>query len=158
MTMDKFDIYPLASVPLHLSSGQVCRLIGGVVENLDLKPLAGIGEMSHGVYQPAYYIDLVEDGQLHRHRGPLVKMRKRLGLVTVAKIQVDEDEGVEAVKSQKDRAKEIEDADEDHRVTSLRPFLVGGEYNTVPPSQQPLTDSRKSSIISMYMDNLGIEV
>jgi len=43
----------------------------------------------------------------------------------VAKIEVDEDEGVEAVKGEKERTKEIEDADDDHRVTSLRPrFLL----------------------------------
>lgn len=60
------------------SLGQGRGLVRGVVEDLDLKAVAGVGQATRRVDQPLHHAALVEDGQLdcHAGRGPAFRCRR----------------------------------------------------------------------------------
>ena len=68
---DVHHIGTLLAQIAHHASSQVAGCIVGVVQQLDLEPLAWIVQSSGGLQQPLHHVELVVDGELHRHVWPL---------------------------------------------------------------------------------------
>ena len=58
------DVEPLGGVPAHRQLRDVLRLVGRIVQDLDLEQLARVVHLADGVDQPVRDVHLVEDGQL----------------------------------------------------------------------------------------------
>ncbi len=76
----------------------VLRLVGGIVEHLDLKTIAGIANGGHRLEQALDHVHFVEERKLHRHRGQLGVLALGLRLlIAVAVVQEHQQRAVESV-------------------------------------------------------------
>ena len=102
------------------------RLVGRVVQNLDLQPIPGVLHRAHGFNQAVDDELLVEDGQLHRHHGQLVELPGRAGIVIllVFEVPVAQRVAVHAVKGQHDHHREV---GKQHRGVEKIPVVEAGE-------------------------------
>ena len=87
------------SPTLHTFLGDADRVVGGVVQDLDLQLIAGILDGAGGFDDPLDDVSFVEDGKLDGYGGQLMEMTGRLGMLAVVAV-VDKDEEI-AVKSVK---------------------------------------------------------
>src|ERR1700682_464782 len=75
--VDQLYVEPPALQILHAGGSQFSRVVGGIVEDLDLQQFARIIDLTDRFEQPLDHIDLVEDRQLHRHFRQLLEMTCR---------------------------------------------------------------------------------
>ena len=59
-----------------LALADLLRLVGGVVEHLDLEAVARVADGGDGVEQPLDHVHLVEERQLHGHRRQLGELAR----------------------------------------------------------------------------------
>lgn len=70
-------VHPASAPEAGSSLGEGRGLVRGVVEDLDLKAVAGVGQAAGRVDQPLHHAALVEDGQLDGHAGRGLAFRCR---------------------------------------------------------------------------------
>ena len=75
--VDQLHVEPPALQILHAGGGQFPRVVGGIVEDLDLQQVARIIDLADRLEQALDNVDLVEDRQLHRHFRQLLEMACR---------------------------------------------------------------------------------
>lgn len=66
-------VNPLDLIVRYASRGDGRRVVGGIVQNLDFQPFAGVVQRGHGVDQPADDLPLVVDRQLDRNERQVVR-------------------------------------------------------------------------------------
>ncbi len=69
--MEHAHVHAAGAMPGRARLGQCGRLVGGIVQNLNLQPVGRIIQRGRGVNQPLDDMLLVEDRQLHRDVRPL---------------------------------------------------------------------------------------
>src|SRR4051794_27983892 len=72
--MDQFDVEPLTLKLGNAGRGKIARVIGRVVEDLDLELVLRVIDFAHRAQQSFYDVDFVENRELHRHDRQLVEM------------------------------------------------------------------------------------
>ena len=66
---------PCRAVPVDAGAGDALRLVGRVVEHLDLEEIARVVDLRDGVDEPLRHVHLVEDRQLDRDARQLLEAR-----------------------------------------------------------------------------------
>ncbi len=102
------DVDPLRRVAAHRALRDARRLVGGVVQHLDLEQLARIIDLADRVDQPVRDVHLVVDRQLDGDRRQLRERRARhRHLVLVLHVQIDQVVPVPPVHGENDENEEI---------------------------------------------------
>src|SRR5208283_1305574 len=103
------DVVTERGVTLDDGGGDIARLVGGVVEHLNLDLLARVLHGADGLDETVDDKLLVEDGQLDGDGGKLEKMAWRIGFVVLAELEVVVAHGiaVNSVDGEKDHHHEI---------------------------------------------------
>ena len=70
--MQAFDVKPLSAVVLHLLLAYIPSIIGGVIENLNLKLILRVIDTRHLSEQPLHHVALVKHGELDCDHGQLI--------------------------------------------------------------------------------------
>ena len=81
VAVDVLDIETLGAITLRRQPGDVLRLVGRVVEDLDFELLFRVVHPADGLDQPVHHVHFVEERQLHRHRGPGLGIDRRRDFV-----------------------------------------------------------------------------
>ena len=68
--MEQLDVDPFRRPSVHRAPRDIRRVVGRVVQDLDLELLAGVPDAAHVVDQPLHDVELVVDRQLDRDPGP----------------------------------------------------------------------------------------
>ncbi len=81
--------------------GDGSSLVGGIVEHLDLKEVAGVVELGDGLEQALDHVHLIEDGKLDRDARQLLEGAGRLREpVAVLEKEIDDDVTMQAVEGE----------------------------------------------------------
>ena len=75
VAVDVLDVEALRGVALHGQPGDVARLVGRVVEDLDFQPVLRVVHPADGLHEAVHHVHLVVERQLHGHRRPRVRAR-----------------------------------------------------------------------------------
>ena len=90
------------------AQADVLRLVGGIVEHLDLKTIARIANGRDRLQQALDHVHFVEERKLHRHRGQLGVLTLGLRLlIAVAVVQEHQQRAVESVDREGQKDDEI---------------------------------------------------
>ena len=65
--MNQLHIQPARLQFVDTTRGQLARVIGGIIQHLDLEQLARVIDFADRFQQTLDHVDLVKDRQLHRH-------------------------------------------------------------------------------------------
>ena len=89
------------------------RLVGRVVEHLDLEQLLRVADGGDGLQQPVHHVHLVVERELDRHARAAVagRGRRQRAPVAVPEVQVDHDVAVQAEDGQDDQGQEVQSKD-----------------------------------------------
>jgi hypothetical protein len=106
--VDVFDVDALRAPLLDLLTGDLDRLIGRIVQHLDLELVGGVVDQARRVDQPLRDVHLIEDRELHRDGWKIFELfgdlRVALGVPIV---EVHHEIAVEAVEAQDPQHHEI---------------------------------------------------
>ncbi len=96
--MDVRDVQSARRQSLAFRRRDIARLVGGVVQHLDLELLVRIVELGHGLQKPAHDVVFIEERQLHGDGRQLLEMALRLHIATyVLEKEIDDRPPVNAV-------------------------------------------------------------
>src|SRR5205823_11039099 len=100
---------------------QTCALpiFGGIVEDLDLEPVARVVECADRLEQTARDVALVVKGKLHGHGRPLGRRLRGSRLPdapAVPPVDPEQEIGVQAIEKERADCDEVEDSDSAHNV------------------------------------------
>ena len=90
--VDVLDVEPARRLAANGELGNVARLVGRIVEDLDLEEIQRIVDRAHRVDEPIDDVHLVVDGQLDGDDRPLSDRRRRArNLVLVLQVLIDDE-------------------------------------------------------------------
>ncbi len=118
------DVEPARRLPPHRELRDVTRLVGRIVQDLDLELVLRIVDRRHRVDQAIDDVHLVVEGKLDRDDRPLVHRRRRTGhAVAMLHVLVDEIVPVPSVEPKDAQHEKVGDKNQcirrDHRMESL---------------------------------------
>jgi hypothetical protein len=102
------DVEALGGEAAHGQLGDLPRLVGRIVEHLNLEPVLRVVQRADRLDQPVDDVHLVEDGELNRNDGQRVGQGQRLrNVVPVLHVQINKVVPMPAVDSQDDQDEKI---------------------------------------------------
>ena len=87
--MDVHDRMAQRRIALHNAAATSRRLVGRVVQHLDLQLVVRIIHGADGLHQAVDHELLVEDGQLHRDPRQFIEVPGRVGIVVLPVLEVE---------------------------------------------------------------------
>src|SRR5262249_41695122 len=104
------DRIALALIVLDQALGDVCGLVRGVVENLNVEFFPRIVDAADRLQEPLHHELFIENGQLNREPGEFGKLFNRLGLaVLLLVIEIYESVAMHSVRGQQNQDHEVGD-------------------------------------------------
>jgi len=110
------------------------RLVGGIVQDLNVELVFGVVQLAGGVEDPGAHVHLVVHGELHRDHGQFIEMaRRRHPIVAVLAEEVEVVKPTQPVGAQEDKDTEVDEqndqveqlgAVQEREVAALQEFFV----------------------------------
>src|SRR6202011_6274697 len=76
---NQLDIETAPAQLFSARGGDFARIVGGIIQHLDLQQFSRIIEFTNGAEQTLDQVDFIENWQLHRYPGQLGEPSSRLG-------------------------------------------------------------------------------
>ena len=117
---NQLDIETAPAQLFSARGGDFARIVGGIIQHLDLQQFSRIIEFTNGAEQTLDHVDFIENWQLHRHLGQLGELSSRLGSApAVFQKQVDDEIAMYPVGGKAEEDGQIAERPNDMTDTSL---------------------------------------
>src|SRR4051812_44295412 len=108
LAVDQIDIEPAAAQFFCALSSYISRVVGGIIQDLDLEKFAGIIELAYGPQQPLNDVNFIKNRQLDRNfRQPIEPACRSRLVLPVFEEQIDDEIAMNPVRRQAEEHAEI---------------------------------------------------